>query len=292
MQRLSSSFLLLLLSLSTGCFGDDFTIFADNSPVDDSYGSPRNSLRDAYALGAPVDFVPSPTGERSFEWTLEGNALQQLTSSPIRLETIAAAEGTGRLIARASGSNRVRHDFLVAAPDELAFRLAEGNARTDVNTNALVFAEGSDEPELIVDYYAGTTRLFGRAIVTTDDLATTVLTTDNNDRIVLSTDEPGAYTQTLSVGERTFDISHRIVNAIATIEFEGTYDPDNDSLELRATPLTAEGDAVLSPVDWSVDGGAVVRTGQVVVINGPLEGRQARATLLGMEGAVDLASFQ
>lgn len=254
-MRTSLSLLVSLLALG-GCWGGDldFTPMT-RTELSDTYGSLENPVRSAYALGAEVVFSASLGSEdegREVRIEIVGDGLTAVRMEGAQLFTEASSEGSGEVVLSVGDTEISRHPYEVRATDRVAYRrILDLLFREDLEGVELVVPEGAIT-EVIVDYYAGDLRLYGRGITASDDVSVRV--TENNDRFLLDTAEAGEKRIDFSVaGGATSAFEFEVVDHIDAITIF-VDDNGDGTLSARAEARDSEGRLVRSPVNWAFDG--------------------------------------
>lgn len=261
-----------------GCFGTGLGIF-DSEPLEDEYTGFEQSIRGNYALGSPVTFQADL--EEGSTGTIEILVPEQFTvleRGDDFVSTIAETAGRGQVELTLDGDRLGRYDTRVAAVDRLQFRRVYNWGSREPYDDVRVF-HASAPAEVVVDFYAGSTRLFGRGITSapaSEDWS--VRTTTNNDRVELLTRLAGVYEVPLTVndvevGQVTFERVEEV--ASFDIRLEG---PD-DVRSVRAYGMTADGRPVIVAPTWAVDGAPVTGLAPLESIGIGDEGGTVEASL-------------
>ncbi len=282
MHRFTSplSFTFLSFAVVAGCFGNGLGIF-DSEPLVDEYTGFEQSIRGNYALGAPVRFQAELEDDMSGTVAIEvPDQFTVVERGADFVSTIAETAGRGQVTLTLDGDRLGRYDTRVAAVDRLAFRRVYNWASRESYDRARVFHR-SAPAEVVVDFYAGDTRLYGRAITTAPDSEDwSVRTTTNNDRVELLSRLAGVYEIPLSVnGEAVGQVTFERVEEVASFEIN-VQGPD-DVRSVRASGTDAEGRPVIVAPSWTVDGSPVTGLSPLESIGIGDEGGLVEATLDG-----------
>ena len=285
-MRRSTSLLLPLLALG-GCFGGGFELFPDETELEDNYGTFGSPVRASYALGAPVEFLPNLADEDEGATTdiqIVGDGLVEVRREGQSLDALAEAVGSGELVFSVRGREVSRTPYRVQATDRFAYRWVFDTFGREPLFDDFVVAQNI-QAEVVVDYYAGDTRLYGRDVTVAGD-GGTVEVTSNNDRLVVDTSIPGPQTVELTaVGGATDVFAYEVADSIASLTIER--EDSEDSISLRAVATDALGRTVRSPVDWSVDGEDSGRLTRIGFPRGTTM-RVVTATLLDAEATIEV----
>lgn len=285
-MRRSTSLLLVPLLALGGCFGGGFELFPDDTELEDNYGTFGSPVRASYALGAPVEFLPHLADEdvgATTDIQIVGDGLVEVRREGASLYAQAEMAGSGELVFSLRGGEVSRTPYRVQATDRFAYRWVFDTFGREPVFDDFVVAQNI-QAELVVDYYAGDTRLYGRDVTVAGD-GGTVEVTNNNDRLIVDTSIAGPQTIELTADGGATDVfAYEVVDSIARITIER--EDSEDSIRLHAVATDTMGRTVRSPVEWTLEGDSV-RLTRTAYPRGTTM-RVVTATLLDAEATIEV----